>query len=283
MSNRAPRLTMSRYSPRTLGRGTSLSLIALCVIVVACVVAPHLAPDPPTSMDLLQINAGMSASHWLGTDELGRDILSRILNGTPSSLAGPLAVVAVAGLLGISLALSAAWLGGVYGRLVASAFDLMFSIPPLLVAIVGVAFVGPGQLAPVAALSIAYSPYIGRVVSSVGLRERALPYVESLELSGVGGLRICLRHILPNISNVVRAQACISFGAAMVDLSAIAFLGLGPQPPSTTWGLMVADGESALLNGQPLACLAPLSLIIVVILAANLLGSRLQSEQKVGL
>ena len=141
-------------------------------------------------------------------------------------------------------------------------------------AIIAVAVLGTGLLAPVLALSLAYTPYIARVLRSVALRERHLPYVESCQLVGYSGWAICLRHLLPNVMPLIRAQATLAFGAALVDLAAISYLGLGVQPPTPEWGIMVSDGQSSLLNGYPLESLSAGLLIVFVVVLVNLLGER---------
>lgn len=152
--------------------------------------------------------------------------------------------------------------------------DLLFAIPGLLVAIIAVAVLGTGLTAPVLALSLAYTPYIARVLRSVALRERHLAYIESCQLVGYSGWAICVRHLLPNVMPLIRAQATLAFGAALVDLAAISYLGLGVQPPTPEWGIMVSDGQSSLLNGYPLESLSAGLLIVFVVVLVNLLGER---------
>jgi peptide/nickel transport system permease protein len=146
------------------------------------------------------------------------------------------------------------------------------------VAIIAVAVLGSGLLAPVLALSLAYTPYIARVLRSVALRERHLPYIESCELAGYSGWAICARHLLPNVAGLIRAQATLAFGSALVDLAAISYLGLGVQPPTPEWGIMVSDGQAALLNGYPLESISAGALIVAVVVLVNLAGERLAAR-----
>ena len=258
-----------RLDPALIGIGA-----VLIVLVLAAVLAPVIAPYPPDQGNILIANAPPSAAHLLGTDALGRDILSRLIYGARLSLLGPALIIALATTAGVTLAISAVWIGGWYDVIVGRILDLLFAIPGLLVAIIAVAVLGTGLLAPVLALSLAYTPYIARVLRSVALRERHLPYVESCQLVGYSGWAICLRHLLPNVMPLIRAQATLAFGAALVDLAAISYLGLGVQPPTPEWGIMVSDGQSSLLNGYPLESLSAGLLIVFVVVLVNLLGER---------
>ena len=247
----------------------------LGLIVLAALFAPWLAPYPPNQGNILAANLGPSAAHWLGTDQLGRDILSRLLYGARLSLLGPTMIIVFATVLAVALAISSVWIGGWYDQAVARLLDTMFAFPGLLLAILAVAMFGPGLVAPVIALTIAYTPYIARIVRTVALRERRLAYVESCQVVGLSGWQICLRHLIPNVSPIVLAQATIAFGSALVDLAAISYLGLGVQPPQAEWGLMVSDGQAALLNGSPWESLSACVMIIIVVLCVNILGERI--------
>lgn len=246
----------------------------LTLLVLAAILAPLIAPYPPNQGNILIANASPSPAHLLGTDAVGRDILSRLIYGARLSLLGPTLIILLATVAGVALAISAVWIGGWYDLIVGRILDLLFAIPGLLVAIIAVTVLGTGLLAPVLALSLAYTPYIARVLRSVALRERHLAYIESCQLVGYPGWAICLRHLLPNVAGLIRAQATLAFGSALVDLAAISYLGLGVQPPTPEWGIMVSDGQSSLLNGYPLESISAGVLIIVVVVLVNLLGER---------
>ena len=261
----------ARHSDRLIVALTSL----LGLLVLVAVLAPWIVPYPPNGGNILAANLGPSSAHWLGTDQLGRDILSRLMVGARLSLLGPTIIVLCATAAAVVLAVSSVWVGGWFDQGVARVLDLMFAFPGLLLAILAVAMIGPGLLAPVVALTVAYTPYIARVVRTVALRERHLAYVESCQVIGISGWRICGRHLVPNVSPIVLAQATIAFGSALVDLAAISYLGLGVQAPQAEWGLMVSDGQSALLNGSPWESLSACVMIIVVVLSVNVLGERI--------
>jgi peptide/nickel transport system permease protein len=256
-----------------------LAASVLAVLVVIAVLGPLVAPHPPSQTDLLAANAGTSADHPLGTDSLGRDTLSRLLYGARLSLMGPAIVVVVATALGTLLALLAAWTGGRIERIVVRLLDLLFAFPSLLFALIAVAVFGQGLVAPTVALAIAYTPYLARVVHGVAAAEAQQPYFDACRMAGLSSWRMSWRHLLPNVSGTVRAQATIMFGAALVDLAAISFLGLGVQPPTAEWGLMVADGRSALLAGAPLQSLSAGAMIVVTVVACNLLGERIATRE----
>ncbi|GGV40222.1 ABC transporter permease [Streptomyces longisporoflavus] len=270
------RLPLGRV--RALARGQGVPIAAgtvVALVVLAAVFAPLLAPYDPNAVDPLAVSQGSSAAHWLGTDDTGRDILSRLLYGARPSLLAPALITLTAGLAGTALAVSAAWLGGWYDRVVSAFLDLVFGFPGLVLAVVGAAVFGAGLDIAVITLSLAYLPYIARVVRSAALRERALPYVSALGLLGLSGRRICLRHLLPNLLPLVLVQATTSFGYTMLDVAAFSFIGLGTQPPTAEWGLMVANGAPGIIAGQPEQSLYAGLVIVVFVIACNLLGSGL--------
>ena len=253
----------------------TLVTVLLLALVVVAVLAPLIAPYPPDQIDILQANQAPSSAHLLGTDSLGRDILSRLIFGARLTFLGPTLIILLATSAGVVLTISAVWLGGLYDRIVSRGLVIQFAIPGLLVAVIEVAVIGPGLIAPVLALALAYTPYIARVLRSVALRERHLAYIEAGVQMGLSGWAICRRHLLPNVMPMVRAQAALAFGAALIDLSAVSYIGLGVQPPAAEWGVMVADGQAALLNGYPWEALSAGIAIVVVVLLVNIAGERL--------
>ncbi|MGW0561500.1 ABC transporter permease [Streptomyces sp. NPDC003016] len=270
---RTPRAGGRTGRPRdyvTLGAGCVVALFVLLAVL-----GPLVAPHDPNAVDPFDVNAGPSGAHLLGTDDTGRDILSRIVCGTRSSLAAPAVVILVSTTLGTLLALTAAWAGGWPDRFVSGALDVIFGFPGLIMAVLAAAVFGAGLAAPVVALSIAYLPLITRVVRSAALKERNLPYVSALQLLGAPTHRIWLRHLLPNLLPLVLVQATIGFGYALLDVAAISFLGLGSQPPDPEWGLMVSNGAPSILAGRPQQSLYAGLVVLVVVVAFNLLGTGL--------
>ena len=251
----------------------------LIVVLLLAVFAPLVAPYGPNTEDLLNTSAGPSTAHLLGTDELGRDMLSRLIWGARSSLLGPLIVISVATAVGVPLAAAAGWIGGIADLAISRLFDLLFAFPGILLAILVVALYGPGLLPCSISLAIAYMPWIARVARSGIVRERHKPYIEAADVQGIAGLAICGRHLIPNISSIIWSQLTISFGYALVDLAALSFLGLNIQPPSADWGVMV-NNENALLDGHPFQVLFPCVLIVLCVTAVTYVGNRLASEEE---
>lgn len=284
--DRAPAATPARRAPlaglararAALGpSGVAASLFLLVVLLVA-IAAPLLAPYDPNLQSLLDAYAGPSGAHLLGADSLGRDILSRLMFGARTSLLGPALVVSVALLVGIPLALAAAWFGGLVNAVVARIFDLVYALPGLLLAVLAVALFGPGLVPAVAALSVAYIPFLARIVLAAARQQRVSPYVDALAVQGFGAVRICFRHILRNIAPVVIGQAAIAFGYALLDLASLSYLGLAVQAPTSDWGVMVSD-SNALMGGYWLPILAPGLLIVLSVLSLTVLGARISGER----
>ncbi|USQ86403.1 ABC transporter permease [Streptomyces phaeoluteigriseus] len=273
----APRgLGTGRLRRMVRGRGVlAFAGTVVAVAVLAALFAPLLAPYDPDAVDPTAVYQGSSAAHWLGTDDAGRDLLSRLLHGARPSLLAPAAVTLTAGLGGTILAVSAAWLGGWYDRLVSTLLDVIFGFPGLVLAVVAAAVFGAGLRVAVLTLSLAYLPYIGRVVRSAALRERNLPYVSALRMLGMSGGRICLLHLTPNLLPLVLVQVATSFGYALLDVAAFSFIGLGAQPPTAEWGLMVANGSNGILAGRAEQSLYAGAVIVVFVIACNLLGNGL--------
>ncbi|WP_241826826.1 ABC transporter permease [Streptomyces graminilatus] len=274
-AGRAARIGRSvrRADPVLLAAATVCSLLVLLAVL-----GPLLAPYPPSQTDLLAASQGPSAEHLLGTDSLGRDILSRLMNGARLSFMGPGLIVVLSLTLGTGLGIVAAWRGGIVDSALSKVFNVVFALPGILVAIVAGAVFGGGFWAPVLALSLVYTPYVARVVRSAAVTERRMAYVEACELADMPAWRICTHHILRNLLPIVLAQATISFGSALMDFGAASFLGVGIQPPQAEWGLMVSEGQADLLDGAMAQTLSAGLMILISVVAFNTLGERLGSR-----
>jgi peptide/nickel transport system permease protein len=248
------------------------AVVVLVLLVLLAVFAPLLAPYDPDAVSLKNSLAGSSAEHWLGTDQSGRDILTRLLYGARTGLLGPLAVVTVSTILGIVLGVVAAWRGGWVDSIVSRSMDLLFAFPAMLLAILCVAVFGAGLTAPVVAMMVAYTPYVGRLVRSVARQEKSRPYIESYRVQGWSGWSICARHLIPNITPTVLAQSAINFGYALMELAGLSFLGFGVQAPTADWGVMVSEGQSPLLKDVLLPALAPGTAIVIAVVAFGIVG-----------
>jgi peptide/nickel transport system permease protein len=251
------------------------SVVVLVGFVLVAVLAPLLAPYDPDLTDLGNVLAPPSAEHWLGTDQVGRDTLSRILYGARTSLVGPLAVVVASTVLGVLVGLVAGWRGGWVDGALSRVLDILFAFPGLLLAILAVSLFGKGLVAPVVAMSVAYMPFLARQVRGLVETAKARPYVSAYSVQGFGGMHVAVRRVLPNIAPTVLAQATVMFGYALLDLAALSFLGLGVQPPTADWGAMINESRGAVLLGEPLTAVIPSIAVIVTVVAFNVAGEEL--------
>ncbi|MCF3180079.1 ABC transporter permease [Streptomyces polychromogenes] len=277
-----PESTVLRRRPglrplRLLAQGPlfTASVAVLALLVLIAVLAPVIAPYDPEALDLTASLAGTTGEHLLGTDQSGRDVLSRLMYGARTGLLGPLLVVGVSTLLGTLLGVVAAWRGGWADSVLSRSMDMVFAIPGLLLAILLVSVVGPGMTAPVIAMAVAYTPYVGRLVRGIARQEKARPYIESYRVQGWSGWNVCLRHLLPNIIATVFAQSAMNFGYALMDLAALSYLGFGVQPPTADWGAMINEGQSAVQQGAMLPALAPSACIVLAVVAFGIVGEGL--------
>jgi len=263
-------------------RRADLTFVAsLCVIAamtLAAMFAPLIAPYDPDLVDLSAVHSGPSAAHWLGTDGLGRDILSRMVFGARTALLGPLLVVVSSTVLGILLGLLAGWRGGWIDAVLGRVFDVVFAFPSLLIAIMAVALFGKGLVAPVIAMSIAYAPFVARLTRSLVVAERSRPYVAAYRVQGFGGAWIAVRRVLPNVTPIVGAQSTLNFGYVLAELAALSFLGLGVQPPTADWGAMINEAQAGLIGGHFLPAIVPAIAVVIVVVAVNVIGEALSDR-----
>jgi peptide/nickel transport system permease protein len=260
---------------RATGPAGIASAIVIAIATFMAIFGTFVAPYDPITPNLSLSWVGPVGGHLLGYDFEGRDVLSRLIVGARTSMLGPLAVVLGSMIAGVLLAVAAAWRGGALDAFISSGLDVLFAFPGILLAVLAATVFGAGLAAATLALSIAYLPYVARVLRAGALRERNQPYVQALEVQGASVPRICLTHILPNMSRLIVAQATVLFGYAMVDLAAISFLGLGVQPPAANWGVMISENEPGILQGYPLPALAAAACVVFVVIAVNVLGERL--------
>jgi peptide/nickel transport system permease protein len=268
---RAPR----RKRPRFLYLA---SIVVLSAVVLTAIFAPFLAPYDPDAVDFTSFLAPPSAAHWLGTDALGRDLLSRLIYGGRTALIGPLLVVVVSTIIGILLGLWAGWRGGWIDAALSRIFDVLFAFPSLLIAIMAVALFGKGLVAPVIAMSIAYAPFVARLTRSLVAAERLRPYVSAYRVQGFGGAWIALRRVLPNVTPIVGAQSTLNFGYVLAELAGLSFLGLGVQAPTADWGAMINEAQSGVAAGQFLPAIAPAVAVVIVVVCVNIIGEELSDR-----
>jgi len=250
------------------------ALVVFGLVVIIAIIGPWIAPYDPDQLYAGPINGASSLVHPFGTDDLGRDILSRVLVGAGASVFAPIVVVVLSTLLGVAVAVTGAWFGGWVSGGIARIIDVIFAIPGLVIAVLAVAVFGKGLAAPIVALSIAYIPIVARLSQTAASRELGKPYMAALRVQGVSSLAICFRHLVPALIPIVAAQMAIGFGYAMLDLAAISFLGLGQQPPAPDWGSMIANGQAGILAGAPEQSVFPAIFVVVTVLAVGALGGR---------
>lgn len=254
----------------------------LAVVLLLAVAGPLISPFDPTEGNIVNRYLSPGAEHWLGTDQAGRDLFTRLAVGARSTILAALAVAGLTVLIGGTLALVAVWFGGRVDGAITRFLDFLFAFPNLLLAVLAVAVFGAGVETAIVALAIGFSPYTARVIRSVALRERNLPYVRSAELQGISGLVITVRHLLPNVKQQILTGASINFGYAMIDLAALSYLGFGVQPPDADWGLMISSGQASLLAGYPQESTYAGVCIVLTVAALGYLGEQLGGRRAAG-
>ncbi len=253
----------------------TISIVILILLALGAALAPWVSPQGPTESDFMNTYGSMGYGTVLGTDGSGRDILSRLLHGGRISLVAPAIIVLLAGVLGTALGIASAVTGGIVDRVISRVLDIGFAFPGMLLAILAVTMFGAGVTPVVIALAIAYIPFIGRMVRNIAVNEMALPYVDALLNVGQSRWLLALRHVLPAVLPTAMAQITVSYGYAMVDLAAMSFLGMGVQPPTADWGLMVSEGQKGIIQGHWEESITAGILIVISVASVSLIGDRL--------
>jgi len=255
--------------------GAAAAVVVIALVVVAAALAPWLAPYGPNQQNLFAAMAAPSHVHLLGTDEYGRDELSRLLFGARTALAAAVAVVVVSLVLGALWGLVAAFYGGWIDLALMRVVDVFMAFPFLLLALMIVAALGPGTVQAIIAVAISYTPVYARLVRGVTLGVKELDFVTAARSLGARDTWMVRRHLVPNILGPIIVQATLNMGTAIIDISGLSFLGMGVQPPQADWGAMLADGQTYILQADWLV-LAPGLSIVLVVLAFNLFGDGLR-------
>ncbi|MEI6803171.1 MAG: ABC transporter permease subunit [Burkholderiales bacterium] len=262
-------------------RGAMAGLLVVVAVLLLAALADLVAPYPPflTDNSVFLVppawdKAGSSA-HLLGTDAIGRDILSRLIHGARLSLSIGIAVVAVAVVAGTVLGLLAGYLRGVFEIAVMRLMDILLTLPSLLLAIVIVAILGPGLMNAMLAVSIVVLPHYVRITRAAVIAEMSKDYVTAARMGGAGPLRVMFNEVLPNCAAPLIVQASLGISTAILDAAALGFLGLGAQPPSPEWGTMLADAREFVLRAWWVVTFPGL-MILITVLAFNLLGDGLR-------
>jgi peptide/nickel transport system permease protein len=264
--------------PQRAGIGVSAASLLLggAVLVVAVVVAAALfgawlQPADPAKQNLLRVLEPPSAQHPLGTDDLGRDVLSRVIAGARRAITGPMIVAFGLVVTSTVLGLLAGYRGGWVDTLISRWIDLMISVPTLLTIVVVAGIVGGGYAMAVLLLILFSTPYDTRVVRGAVLEQRNRPYVEAAQVLGLSSARIMFGHILPVVLPIVFAVAFLNFAWGLVSLSSLSFLGIGGTPGTPDWGRMLADNRGN-LSSNPWSALGPGIALLLTATSMNLIG-----------
>ncbi|MBR0659002.1 ABC transporter permease [Neoroseomonas oryzicola] len=266
------RAAIRRYAKHP---GFVIGACGILVLLVVALLAPWLAPHSPTRTDLMNTLAPPSASHWLGTDQFGRDVLSRLIYGAQVSLQVGFFVVLISLSAGTILGAVAGYAGGWVERALVAAIDILLAFPSFLLALALVAARGNTLDSIIVAVAIAYTPRVAAVMRSVVLTIRPRPFIEASRAIGLSPWKIILRHIIPNALPPVIVVATVSAATAILAEAGLSFLGLGVQPPTPTWGNVIAEGQTSITT-NPLISLSAGLCIAFTVIVLNLLGDGLR-------
>jgi peptide/nickel transport system permease protein len=256
-------------------KGAVLGLVVLALFIAAAVLAPLIAPYDPNAQTWTAVRRAPSAAHWFGTDDVGRDVLTRVIYGARASLMAGIVSVGIALAIGVPLGLVAGYLGGFVDALLGRITDAMLACPFLILAIALAAFLGPSLRNAMIAIGITTTPILLRLTRGQVMAVKVEDYVEAARAVGNPRWRIAIFHILPNIMPALLVQATLSIAAAIIAEAALSFLGLGQQPPAPSWGSMLNSAQRFLVNAPWMAVWPGLAIFLTV-LSLNLLGDGLR-------
>lgn len=251
-----------------------LSLVVLFVLIA--VFAPLVVPaDYATKMVMTARLRPPSLDHFMGTDQLGRDMFYRVILGARTSLMIAASAVVMSVVLGLPLGMIAGYHGGIADNVLMRLVDTLLSFPALLLALTISAMLGPNLQNTIIAIGVAFTPYLARIIRGEVLRVAQMPYVEAARAAGTNDLQMMIRHVLPNIMPPVIVQATISLAFAILAEAGLSFLGLGTQPPSASWGLMIQASRDY-LDVAPWTALVPGAAVALTVLGLNMFGDVLR-------
>jgi peptide/nickel transport system permease protein len=266
----------ARFRLRRLARHGAgiVGLVLVVGFVVIAIAAPLIAPYAPDSTNWTAIRQAPSAAHWFGTDEIGRDELSRVIWGARASLAAGVISVLIAGMIGVPAGLLAGFARGWTDAILSRIVDAMLAIPFLILAIALAAFLGPNLRDAMIAIGVSSAPIFMRVARAATLDIMTRDFIEAARAVGNPPWRIALRHVAPNITAPLLVQASLSIATAIIAEASLSFLGLGEQPPTPSWGAML-NAAQQFLTQAPWLAVFPGLMIILVVLGFNLTGDAL--------
>jgi dipeptide transport system permease protein len=262
-------------------RGATIGLVVFVLLILIAMLSPWIAPHDPDNQYRDAFLAppawqdGGTTTYLLGTDPIGRDILSRIMNGARYSLLIGAVVVVISMSTGVVLGLLAGYFRGALDTIIMRVMDIILAFPSLLLALVFVTIIGPGLFNAMFAVALVLQPHFARLTRAAVLAESSREYVTSARLAGAGPWRLMFRTILPNTLAPLIVQGTLSFSSAILEASALGFLGLGAQPPAPEWGTMLADARPYIQSAWWVVTFPGLA-ILVTVLAINLVGDGLR-------
>jgi peptide/nickel transport system permease protein len=252
----------------------AISGAVLAIIVVAAVLAPLIAPYGYAIQNLRMANMEPSAAHWMGTDEFGRDLFSRIIYGARTSIMVGVTSITISMVCGMALGAAAGYFGGAFDRVVTAVVDLSWSFPEILLALILIAILGPGLTSTMIAISIAYLAQFTRLTRAQVMALKSETYVEATIAMGAGSGHVLFRHLLPNAITPVIVAGMLATGDAIILEATLGFFGLGAQPPTPSWGAMMSSGTAQIFIA-PWIIIFPGLAIAITVIAINLFGDSL--------
>ncbi len=256
-------------------RGAMLGLLVVLMFITLALFAPWIAPHDPIATSWSAIRKAPSAAHWMGTDEIGRDVFSRVIWGTQASLLAGVISVSISLMLGVPIGLAAGFLGGFVDGLISRITDAFLACPFLILAIALAAFLGPSLTNAMIAIGVSATPIFVRLTRAQVINIKVEDYIEAARAVGNPPLRIALRHVMPNILAPLIVQATLAIAAAVIAEASLSFLGLGQQPPAPSWGSMLNTAKNYMDNAPWMAIWPGVSIFLLVV-SFNLLGDGLR-------
>ncbi len=254
----------------------SIGMILVLLVIIIAIFAPLIIPpEYATRMDMRARLSAPDVNHWLGTDQLGRDLFYRVMLGARTSINIAASAVLMSLIIGLPLGLVSGYFGGRTDNVLMRLVDTLLSFPALLLALTISAVLGPNLQNTIIAIGIAFTPYLARLIRGEALRVSQMPYVEAARSSGATNFRLIIGHVLPNIMPVIIVQSTISLAFAILAEAGLSFLGLGTQPPEASWGLMIQASRDY-LDRAPWTALVPGTAVALTVLGLNMFGDVLR-------
>ena len=255
-----------------------IGLIITGIFLAMAIIGRFWTPCSTTAMSAMEMNQAPSLAHWMGTDNFGRDIFSRVMNGSGSTFIIAVCTVTFGCIVGTIVGALTGYYGGLFDNIIMRLNDILLSFPSILLALIFISFLGPGSYNIIVALGILFVPSFARIVRSEVIRAKELDFVKSARIMGVGRMRIIFRHILPNARVSILTSAAIGFNNAVLAEASMSYLSLGVQPPEPSLGRMLSESQAYMFN-TPWYSIFPGITIIFIILGFSLLAEGLRAMQ----